>query len=94
MATKEELESSIETLSTGITGISDGLADLATDFDAAVKKLQDQIAAGQVDLGPSVAALVALSEKTTQIADAIKSLDAKAEEISGQPTPPPEPPAA
>lgn len=94
MATKDELESAIETLSGGISGISDGIADLAGDFAAAVKKLQDQIAAGSVDLGPSVAALATLSEKATAISDSIKALDTQAEEISGVVTPPPTPPQA
>lgn len=96
MATKDELEAAIATVSQKIGEVADGLTDFAGDFQAAIDELKKQIAAGGQgpDLDPSMAALAALADKATAISTSLAALDATAEGISGIPTPPPAPPTA
>lgn len=89
--TVTDLNAKIAAVDAKIDGVSTQLTDLAGDFDAAVKKLQDDIANGQ-DLTPSVTALSALSDKLDAASGALAAIDVKAETISGVPTPPPPPP--
>lgn len=87
MASKEDLNAAIETLSQKITGVGELLADYGMDITAAISKLQADVTAG-ADVSESIAALTALAAKVDEAGETIKGLDVTVEGISGQPTPP------
>lgn len=90
MATQDEvnqIQAAVTELQTSIGEIADAQVDFAADFDAAVKKLQEQIG-GNTSVAPILAGLADLVTKAKASAASIKELDTKAEEISGQSTPP------
>lgn len=69
-----------------VSEIATKVADLSTDIDEAVAKLQADIAAGG-DMTPAVEALAALATQLGTASDALTAIDVKAEAISGKPTP-------
>lgn len=81
-----ELENAVETLKAKIAEVGTTLTDFSGDFQAAIDKLQADIAAGGVK-PETVADLVALADTVNQITTGLKSLDSTAEGISGKPTP-------
>lgn len=85
--TLADVQAAITAVDAKVDGVAGQVADLATDFDEAVKKLQEDIQAG-ADLTPAVEALGALSTKLDSAAEALSAIDVKAETISGKPTPP------
>lgn len=84
--TLQDLQDAITAVDAKVDGISSQLTDLSADFDAAVAKLQADIAAG-VDLTPAVTALAALQAKLQTVSTSLSDIDVKAETISGKPTP-------
>jgi len=88
MAQIDELLAGIEAVNTKLGELSDSFTDFTADFHAAVEKLQADIAAGGVDLGPALSGLSALLAKADSITESVKALDSEAEGISGKPTPP------
>lgn len=85
-ATVQDLQDAIATIGTQIDGIATKLVDFAADFAAAIKKLQDDVAAG-ANLDAAVASLAAMSPKLSALASTLSDLDTTAENISGNPTP-------
>lgn len=85
-ATVQDLQDAITTIGTQIDGIATKLVDFASDFAAAIKKLQDAVASG-ANLDPAVASLAAMSPKLTALASTLSDLDTTAETVSGVPTP-------
>lgn len=85
---QDDLKAAITAVAEKVGAVSDQIADLSTDIDAAVAKLQADIANG-VDTTESVTALSDLATKLGAASDALAAVDSKMETISGQPTPPP-----
>lgn len=82
----QDVLDAVTAVDTKVDGIATQLVDLSSDFDAAIEKLQADIAAG-ADTAPAVAALATLGTKLTSVSDALSAIDVKAETISGTPTP-------
>lgn len=83
---QDDLNSAIGAVGEKVNLIGVQIADLSTDIDAAIAKLQADIAAGN-DTTPAVSALAALSTQLGTASDALKAIDVKAETVSGNPTP-------
>lgn len=81
-----ELDDKVDAIVAGVQTTADKLTDFKTDFDAAIAKLQADIAAGG-NTSAAIAKLTALSTQLGTINDALTALDATAEGISGTPTP-------
>lgn len=84
--TMQDLQDALTAQSGKIDGLAAQLVDFATDFNAAIAKLQSDIAAGG-DATASVAAVAAMSTKIDAMAASLKTLDTSAEELSGKSTP-------
>ena len=84
--TLADVLASITVVDGKIDALATQLTDLSNDFDAAVAKLEADIAAG-VDTTPAVTALGALADKLGTVSAAIAAIDLKAETVSGTPTP-------
>ena len=85
-ATVQDLQDAITAIGTQVDDVATKLTDFAADFAAAIKKLQDAIAAG-ANLDPAVAALATMAPKLTALATSLSDLDTTAEGITGVPTP-------
>lgn len=84
--TMQDLQDQITAQDAAITKLEVSLTDYATDIKAAIKKLQDDIAAG-ADTTASVAALASMTGRIDAMVASLAALDADAETVSGQPTP-------
>lgn len=87
MATQQELEAGLQMAHDEMANLKAMMVDLGNDQQAAFAKLQADIVAGNVDLGPSMAALGSLIGKMTSLKADVAALDSAAEGISGLPTP-------
>lgn len=85
--TIQDVLNAVTAVDAKVTEVAGKIEDLSGDFDAAVKTLQDAIAAGG-DTTPAVEALAALATKLGDASDKLSAIDVKAETVSGKPTPP------
>jgi phage-related minor tail protein len=70
-----EIVSDIDNLNTALSGLADDVGSLKTDFDAAVKALQDAVSAGDS------AAIQAATAKVADLDSQIKAVDQAAKAL-------------
>lgn len=84
--TMADVQAAIIAVDAKVDEVATKVADLASDIDAAIAKLQADMDAG-TDTAPAVEALAALSTKLGAVSESLSAIDVKAETTSGKPTP-------